>query len=290
MATALVEIALELAHQYPKADADSISQTIIKSIESGETLSEIIRAVKLPDRQQTLNAALRSRRLKEKQARRVQDKLEFIRLFRRAQAKYASLTEYTTSSQPFMSDGSKTVLDIPLRLPDSADLGMMRRGSPRPNVTVQVTDISEWRLADDQWVKPITEVPVTSPTIVQSDLYSVTTALLTIEISYVNRRSVEALLGGKGKLVLQKMLIRIQESTMEHNWPLVRVGVSYVEDAEVRDWRYVLVVLVFDCTFDIAEKYLHDFYDELDILSNQLSTEEQDILRSMLHLDVATAI
>ncbi len=107
-----------------------------------------------------------------------------------------------------------------------------------------------------------------------------------IEIYYLNQELVEGLLGNNGKYVLRQVLKVIKDTTLE--WPLNRIEISYVRDSEVKDWEYVLLFLVFTCDFDIADRYLHELYNEIDLLTSRLSTEEQEILQRMIFFDIKT--
>ena len=109
-------------------------------------------------------------------------------------------------------------------------------------------------------------------------------------VLFHNRASVETLLGGKGRRLLEKLLALIEDTSRKRDWPIIRVEVSQVEDVEVRDWQYILLTLVFGSDFDSADRCLHDFYEELDLLSDTLEQDEQDILRRMLFFDAATAL
>ena len=110
------------------------------------------------------------------------------------------------------------------------------------------------------------------------------------KIVYQNVESVGALLGAKGKPVLRKVLGLIRDAAYYRNWPLVRLEIAHVEDKEIENWRYVLIVLVFSRDFEAADGYLHNFYERLDSLAQVLDSEEQDILRRKLFFDIAAAV
>jgi len=107
-----------------------------------------------------------------------------------------------------------------------------------------------------------------------------------IEITYLNQELVEGLLGNNGNYVLGQVLKVIKDIALE--WPLDRIEISYMRDPEVKDWEYVLLLLVFTCDFDIADRYLHELYNEIDILTSRLSTEEQEVLQRMIFFDIKT--
>lgn len=112
----------------------------------------------------------------------------------------------------------------------------------------------------------------------------------TTQVSFQNRSSIETLLGYKGERLLEKLIVLIEGMSLKQDWPLIRIEVRHMKDVEVRDWRYILLILVFDSDFDSADKYLHNLYERLDLLTDTLGQEEQDIFRRMIFFDVATAI
>jgi len=108
-----------------------------------------------------------------------------------------------------------------------------------------------------------------------------------IEIAYPNQALVETLLGSKGKHVLEKVFDLIRDAA-ELDWPLDKVEAHYVCDSEVEDWEYVLLLLVFNCDFDTADRHLHELYNQIDMISGELSDEEQEVLRRMIFFDIET--
>ena len=107
-----------------------------------------------------------------------------------------------------------------------------------------------------------------------------------VEVSYYNKENIEDLLGSKGCQTLYKVIDLIKNSAVELAWPLVRVEVRHTRDFEVKDWEYVLLALVFACSFETADRHLHEFYDRLDALTDELSDEEQALLRRVIFFDI----
>ncbi|MBI4216395.1 MAG: hypothetical protein HY687_03260 [Chloroflexi bacterium] len=107
-----------------------------------------------------------------------------------------------------------------------------------------------------------------------------------VEIHYVGQAKVESLLGSLGKGVLKQVIRLVKSSTVDLRWPLARIEVRHTRDPEIKDWEFVLLVLVFNCSFDIANRHLHDFYGRLDALSGKLSREEDAILQKRLYFDI----
>ncbi|TET43156.1 MAG: hypothetical protein E3J60_00970 [Dehalococcoidia bacterium] len=109
-----------------------------------------------------------------------------------------------------------------------------------------------------------------------------------IEIEYLNREHVETLLGSEGKYVLEQVLSVVKDLALGMDWPLDRVEIRYTRDTEVEDWEYGLILLVFTCDFDTANRHLHELYNQIDMLTDKLSDEEQEILRRMIFFDIET--
>lgn len=109
-----------------------------------------------------------------------------------------------------------------------------------------------------------------------------------IEISYPNQPLLETSLGTEEKRVLGQVLSVVSGLVQERDWPLNTIEVRYVRDPEVEDWEYVLLLLVFTCDFDSANTYLHELYDEIDVLTDKLRGEERRILQRMVFFDVET--
>ncbi len=109
-----------------------------------------------------------------------------------------------------------------------------------------------------------------------------------IEISSLNQELVETLLGSQGKSVLEQVLSVIKDLARGMGWPLDRVEIRYVRDPEVKDWEYVLLLLVFTCDFDTADRHLHELYNQIDMLTGELSDKGQEVLRRMIFFDIET--
>ncbi|MBA7681850.1 hypothetical protein ES703_90191 [subsurface metagenome] len=110
-----------------------------------------------------------------------------------------------------------------------------------------------------------------------------------IPVIYYNEKGkVERLLGTVGVRVLKCVLDLIADSFSTRDWPLQKVEISHVNDPEITTWEYVLFVFKFDCDFDSADNYLHEFYQELDNLTKRLNHEEQSIIQGVLFFDIET--
>ncbi len=131
---------------------------------------------------------------------------------------------------------------------------------------------------------------ITVPRIDISDFYEISITTPRTKVVYKKQKAIEALLGDRGKHVLRRVIDLMEDTSREQNWPLTHVEVTPIEDAEVESWQYILIVLVFDCAFEVADEYLHNFYHELDSLTDAVNSEEQDILQRKLFFDVATTV
>lgn len=131
---------------------------------------------------------------------------------------------------------------------------------------------------------------VTAPRIVISGFYETGITTRKTRVMYKKQEAIEALLGDKGKHVLSRVIELIEGASLKSGWPLRHVEVAHVEDAEVENWQYALMTLVFDSDFEVADEYLHNFYNKLDSLADALDVEGQDILQRKLFFDVATAV
>lgn len=112
----------------------------------------------------------------------------------------------------------------------------------------------------------------------------------TIDVTYLNKELVENLLGIQGKRLLEKMINVIRTSMTELDWPLAGVEIRHVRDVEVEDWEYILLLLVFNCDFNTADKNLHELYNRIDTLTRELHNEEREILQRMIFFDIETRV
>lgn len=123
-----------------------------------------------------------------------------------------------------------------------------------------------------------------------SDLALHPEATQTTKVEYRDIDRTNAFLGTEGNKILGKVIELISDVSRSRDWSLSHVEVDFVEDGEVDGWQYVLVVLVFNCDFDTADRCLHELYGELDQLACCLDAIGQHVLEGKLFLDVATSI
>ena len=90
------------------------------------------------------------------------------------------------------------------------------------------------------------------------------------------------LLGTTGRLLLEQTLSLAGRLAAERKWPLSRVRVQLYQDPEI-EWEYLLLVLVFDCGPDKAEKlwdeYLHESQQQI---GSQLNKQDLDFFIKMI--------
>lgn len=109
------------------------------------------------------------------------------------------------------------------------------------------------------------------------------------EIRYLGRTEIAHLLGTAGQRVLQQVLQLIMQTATTHQWPLVRLEVRHTHDPEVSGWEYILMVLIFNCSFEIADTYLHELYGQLDAMAERLADEEKLVLQRLIFFDIELA-
>ena len=110
-----------------------------------------------------------------------------------------------------------------------------------------------------------------------------------IEIRYINREQVEQLLGPLGEAILDQVIDQINIVSVIHGWPIEGIEIQHYRDPEITTWEYVVVTLVFSGSFDEADKYLLEFYEDLDILTAMLDGPNQKIIQEKLSFDITTA-
>lgn len=131
------------------------------------------------------------------------------------------------------------------------------------------------------------------PTVARGQFFVITDTIKTAEpvkVSYINLDAIETLLGTKGKNTLNKVIDLVQKEAEENNWPLAKIEIQYRKDPEVKDWEYVLMILHFNATFEIADGYLCSLYEKIDTLANSLDEKEQKILQRTIYFDVGASL
>jgi len=107
-----------------------------------------------------------------------------------------------------------------------------------------------------------------------------------VPADYENIKAVNQILKERGGRVLGQVIACISDASSRGRWPLSRIVVRPVHDAEVAGWSYVLVVLGFNAPFEVAAGYLQGFYERLEDLARELSDTERDVLDERIFFDV----
>jgi hypothetical protein len=140
MSTSLIEIATELAAEYPIASPQQIADIIVDSIESGSVISQAISYVIIPTPLEMKHAELLSKRLPSKRvpkdkARKRATLLEHIEnapLFKQLKSFYELPLEDTGLGPIIGLDGARVALLPSVQRPDTTYYQLPRQG--RPNV------------------------------------------------------------------------------------------------------------------------------------------------------------
>jgi predicted nucleic acid-binding protein len=129
----------------------------------------------------------------------------------------------------------------------------------------------------------------TAPRLDSAWLVNISVVTPSVEVIYSNQLAIERFLRNTGKRVLERVVSLANNVSQEQHWPLSSIEIKLINDSEVTDWQYVLVIFNFNCDFMTADGYLHDFYKKLDSITD-LEEEEDDILQRMVFYDVGTTI
>ncbi len=89
-----------------------------------------------------------------------------------------------------------------------------------------------------------------------------------------------------GQLV-RRVIAEVQSAAKSEGWPLNRIEVNLYQDPEVTGWEYLVVLMVFDSSFELANQCLLKLCYRLDEFSGQLKAGEADLFRRLIYFDVA---
>ncbi|HLF05129.1 MAG TPA: hypothetical protein VI855_07925 [Dehalococcoidia bacterium] len=99
------------------------------------------------------------------------------------------------------------------------------------------------------------------------------------------------LLGGEKKAdlgqLVRRVIAEVKSAARAESWPLKRIEIDLYQDPEVAHWEYLVVLLVFDSSFDLANQYLSQLYRRLDEFSAGLKSGELTLFRRLIYFDVA---
>jgi len=143
------------------------------------------------------------------------------------------------------------------------------------------------------WTRYLTEEsptwqPEAIPEVIVSDFTEPAVAKPLVNVFYVNQNDIDTLLGSQGKTVLNRVVKLIKDIAHEEDWPLEKIEIRHIRDFEVKDWEYIVVALVFNCTFEIANAYLEDIYQRLEALVEKLSSHARELIAKLIYLDIET--
>lgn len=103
---------------------------------------------------------------------------------------------------------------------------------------------------------------------------------------FANRHHIETLLGLDGMEGLKRLTDAIENYCNEKEWPLSRISVNYVIDAEVESWEYIQVDLKFTTSFEAADGILHELYPFLDSQLNGEDEAVRELLTRLVYFDI----
>jgi len=89
--------------------------------------------------------------------------------------------------------------------------------------------------------------------------------------------------------LLRRVTDRVKRAAKANSWPLRRIEIGPYQDPEATGWEYLVLTLVFDATFEAANRYLHQLYQHLDKFSCSLDERDPSLLRRLIYFDVAVA-
>jgi hypothetical protein len=89
-----------------------------------------------------------------------------------------------------------------------------------------------------------------------------------------------------GQLV-HRVIAEVKSAARAESWPLNRIEVDLYQDPEAANWEYLVVLLVFDSSFELANQYLGQLYRRLDKFSRGLKGGELTLFRRLIYFDVA---
>lgn len=126
MATRLIEIASDLAALYPYAPVDEIVNTIAAAIESEPIIVEAIRNLNIPSQLELQRAEFKSQRLPTER-KRITERIENARFFKRIKAIYMRPTYSSSALQSTRFDGAQLGLSSGIECAAGPSLDVPKR-------------------------------------------------------------------------------------------------------------------------------------------------------------------
>jgi hypothetical protein len=100
-------------------------------------------------------------------------------------------------------------------------------------------------------------------------------------VHYTDGVEGSGLLGSRLTKGLDSVLHLVESLARLQQWPLTEVRVSEQQDPEVDRWNYILVTLVFDASFEQAEKHLRDLYASLEHQVHGLEKTDKGLYKAL---------
>lgn len=108
----------------------------------------------------------------------------------------------------------------------------------------------------------------------------------------VSPSDLKRLTAGEGEAdlgqLISKVINQVRVAAESEKWPLDRIEIDLYQDPEVASWEYLVVLLVFDSPFEVANKYLKELYHRLDSFSQKLKEKELNLFRRLVYFDIET--
>ncbi len=86
--------------------------------------------------------------------------------------------------------------------------------------------------------------------------------------------------------LVHRVIAEVHSASGSENWPLNRIELNLYQDPEVAGWEYLVVLSVFDSSFQAANQCLSKFYRRLDEFSSGLKSGERTLFRRLIYFDV----
>jgi hypothetical protein len=88
--------------------------------------------------------------------------------------------------------------------------------------------------------------------------------------------------------LISKAIDQVRVVAKSERWPLDRIEIDLYQDPEVVSWEYLVVLLVFNSPFEVANEYLKELYPHLDSFIQKFKEEELKLFRRLVYFDIET--
>lgn len=106
------------------------------------------------------------------------------------------------------------------------------------------------------------------------------------DVRFGDQARTTALLSKRGTAILARLVDAIRRTAMAREWPLRRLDIRNTQDPELAAWEYVTVTLVFDASFEMADRWLHEIYPFVEDMLKTVSAQDRLRLNKTLFFDV----